>query len=262
MSSRVPFRFLWNGGEAPGREGCEVRRARLPSPVGPWAVPGGSGHGSPVRSRPLREHHLRTLSSSGRRKSGPQLERRQRTVTDHDPADTRCGRHRVIPRRSTRRPSTGAGPRDRLARNAARRATARRSSVQAQRAGHPAAGAAEMVGRAGKSASSQIQRITASGLTGQGAQAPFSAPRRRPPWGGAGPPMSRDASRSGRRPRVVFPEESRESLKNPFASATGSVTHRAPFGTADTKTQRPSTLLCPSTAVYAPLPPPAASAMS
>ena len=114
----------------------------------------------------------------------PQPERRQRTVTDHDPADTRCGRHRVIPRRSTRRPSTGAGPRDRLARNAARRATARRSSVQAQRAGHPAAGAAEMVGRAGKSASSQIQRITASGLTGQGAQAPFSAPRRRPPWGG------------------------------------------------------------------------------
>ncbi len=70
----------------------------------------------------------------------PQPERRQRTVTDHDPADTRCGRHLDLPRRSPRRPSTGAGPRDRLARNAARRATARRSKVQAKGAGHPAAG--------------------------------------------------------------------------------------------------------------------------
>ena len=71
MSSRVPFRFLWNSGEAPGREGWEVRRARLPPTVGLWAVPGGSGRGSPVRGRRLREPHLRTPSSSGRRKSAP-----------------------------------------------------------------------------------------------------------------------------------------------------------------------------------------------
>ena len=51
-----------------------------------------------------------------------------------------------------------------------------------------------------------------------------------------------DASGSGRRPRADLPEESQESLKNPFASAKGSVTHRAPFGTADGETQRPSTL--------------------
>ena len=123
-------------------------------------------------------------------------------------------------------------------------------------------GRAEVVGRAGNRASSQIQRIKAPVPTGEGAKAPLSGARRRPPWGSGGPPMSPDASGSGRRPGVGLPKKSRESLKNPFASAIGSVTHRAPFGTADGKTQRPSTLLCPSTAAYAPLPPPAVSAMS
>ena len=192
----------------------------------------------------------------------PQPERRQRTVTDHDPADTRCGRHLDLPRRSRWRRSIWVRP----TRSAWAGRCPSRHGAQvegpSERGWASGSGRAEVVGRAGNRASSRIQRIKAPVPTGEGAKAPLSGARRRPPWGSGGPPMSPDASGSGRRPEVGLPKKSRESLKNPFAFAMGSVTHRAPFGTADGKTQRPSTLLCPSTAAYAPLPPPAVSAMS